>query len=214
MMSHKDWAFAAPTGKAAKVLSARVERNGYSASTLHSLLKGSPEGGFMVNRNSPLGCQILVVDEGTMPTLSLFEAATAALRPDAHLIILGDPGVDGLAGQLPSIGAGRVLSDIIRLPGVDHHHLTATKRNSGAILETVNQIRQYSLGCEDRAPGSPSPTACRRRLATSRPWPPSTSSVRRPMASKTWCCSCRAAAAPPTSPPGALTTPTPACATC
>lgn len=149
MMSHKDWAFAAPTGKAAKVLSARVERNGYSASTLHSLLKGSPEGGFMVNRNNPLGCQILVVDEGTMPTLSLFEAATAALRPDAHLIILGDPGVDGLAGQLPSIGAGRVLSDIIRLPGVDHHHLTATKRNSGAILETVNQIRQYSLACED-----------------------------------------------------------------
>jgi exodeoxyribonuclease V alpha subunit len=149
MMSHKDWAFAAPTGKAAKVLSARVERNGYSASTMHSLLKGSPEGGFMVNRNDPLGCQILVVDEGTMPTLTLFEAATAALRDDAHLIILGDPGVDGLAGQLPSIGAGRVLSDILRLPGVDHHHLTATKRNSGDILETVNQIRQYSLACTD-----------------------------------------------------------------
>ena len=149
MMSHKDWAFAAPTGKAAKVLSARVERNGYSASTMHSLLKGSPEGGFMVNRNDPLDCQILVVDEGTMPTLTLFEAATAALREEAHLIILGDPGVDGLAGQLPSIGAGRVLSDILRLPGVDHHHLTATKRNSGDILETVNQIRQYSLACTD-----------------------------------------------------------------
>jgi exodeoxyribonuclease V alpha subunit len=149
MMSHKDWAFAAPTGKAAKVLSARVEGNGYNASTLHSLLKGSPEGGFMVNRNDPLSCQVLVVDEGTMPTLALFEAATAALPEDSHLIILGDPGVDGLAGQLPSIGAGRVLSDILRLPGVDHHHLTATKRNSGDILETVNQIRHYRLDCKD-----------------------------------------------------------------
>lgn len=149
MMSHKDWAFAAPTGKASKVLSARVERNGYSASTMHSLLKGSPEGGFAVNRNDRLACQILVVDEGTMPTLALFEAATGALPDDAHLIILGDPGVDGFAGQLPSIGAGRVLSDVLRLPGVDHHHLTATKRNSGAILETVNQIRQYSLDCKD-----------------------------------------------------------------
>lgn len=150
MMSHKLFEFTAPTGKAAKVLSARVERNGYTASTMHSTLKGSPEGGFAMNRNEQLDCEILVVDESTMPTVELFEAATAAMRPGAHLILLGDPGVDGLAGQLPSIGAGRVLSDILNLPGVDHHHLTATKRNSGGILEAVNEVRNYSLACEDR----------------------------------------------------------------
>lgn len=150
MMSHKVFEFTAPTGKAAKVLSARVERNGYSASTMHSTLKGSPEGGFAMNRNEQLDCEVLVVDESTMPTVELFEAATAAMRPGAHLILLGDPGVDGLAGQLPSIGAGRVLSDILNIPGVDHHHLTATKRNSGGILEAVNEVRNYSLACEDR----------------------------------------------------------------
>lgn len=150
MMSHKMFEFTAPTGKAAKVLSSRVERAGYSASTMHSALRGSPEGGFGVNRTDPLNCQILVIDEGTMPTLKLFEAATAALPLDGHMIILGDPGVNGLAGQLPSIGAGRVLSDILNIPGVDHHHLTATKRNSGGILEVVNEVRNYTLDCTDR----------------------------------------------------------------
>ncbi|TAL65787.1 MAG: hypothetical protein EPN79_11445 [Burkholderiaceae bacterium] len=150
MMRSKKFEFTAPTGMASKVLTSRVQRQGYHASTMHSLLKGSPDGGFNVNREAPLSCDILVVDEGTMPTLQLFEAATAALPPRAHMIILGDPGVGPLAGQLPSIGPGRVMSDLLRLPGVDHHHLTAVKRNSGGILEVVNEIRAGALNCEDR----------------------------------------------------------------
>lgn len=149
MMGHKRFAFGAPTGKAAKVLTSRVERQGYDASTINSLLQGSVEDGFGVNRTDPLDVDVLVIDEATMPELGMFAAITAALGPRTHLVVLGDPGIDGMAGQLPSIGPGRVMSDLVNLPGVDHHHLTAVKRNSGGILETVDQIRSGVLECED-----------------------------------------------------------------
>jgi len=129
--------FGAPTGKAAKVLDGRVGRFGCSARTIHSLLEPSPEGGFSFARNedNPLPTRVLVLDEASMIDLPLFHAVLQALPEDAHLILLGDP------NQLPSIGPGQVLDDVLALPG-DHHRLSVTHRNKGAILNLVASIRE------------------------------------------------------------------------
>lgn len=134
--------FCAPTGKAAKVLASRIKRHGCGASTIHAMLGASNEG-FQFNAENPLDADIVVADESSMDDLVLARALVAAIPPDAHIIFLGD--VD----QLPSIGPGQVLADLLQLP-FDHHRLAVTHRNDGGILEVVQQARKGSVDCERR----------------------------------------------------------------
>jgi len=104
-LGHRRVALAAPTGRAAKRLG---EATVHEAMTIHRLLEYAPhEGGFQRDRDNPLDIDMLVVDEASMVDAQLFRAVLAALRPDARLVLVGD--VD----QLPSVGAGAVLADVI-----------------------------------------------------------------------------------------------------
>ncbi len=105
-----EFALASPTGRAAKRLSEATER---SASTIHRLLGYIPGEGFDHDEDSPLDVDMLIVDECSMLDLLLFNDLLKALRPEAHLMLVGD--VD----QLPSVGAGNVLRDVIN-SGVAH----------------------------------------------------------------------------------------------
>jgi len=99
------YALASPTGRAAKRLAEATER---PASTIHRLLEFNPhEGGFQRNEDNPLEINILIIDESSMLDLVLFYILLKALSPSTHLMLVGD--VD----QLPSVGAGNVLKDVI-----------------------------------------------------------------------------------------------------
>jgi exodeoxyribonuclease V alpha subunit len=104
---------AAPTGRAAKRLG---ESTGASAQTIHRLLEMSPEtGAFQRNEQDPIEGDVVILDEASMIDVPLLDAVLRALPPDASLILVGD------ADQLPSIGAGQVLHDILvseRIPAV------------------------------------------------------------------------------------------------
>ncbi|MBQ0820334.1 ATP-dependent RecD-like DNA helicase [Microvirga sp. HBU67558] len=106
-------ALCAPTGRAAKRL---AESTGFSAKTVHRLLEAS-EGGFRRNAKAPLDCNLLVVDEASMLDIRLMAALLRALPDEACLLLVGD--VD----QLPSIGPGQILSDIIDSGTVPVVHL-------------------------------------------------------------------------------------------
>ncbi|HEX2747699.1 MAG TPA: ATP-dependent RecD-like DNA helicase [Verrucomicrobiales bacterium] len=96
---------AAPTGRAARRMS---ESTGHEAKTIHRLLEYQPGTGFQKNRNSPLKGDLFVLDETSMVDVSLMMHWLHALPDNAHLLLVGD--VD----QLPSVGPGNVLADIIR----------------------------------------------------------------------------------------------------
>jgi exodeoxyribonuclease V alpha subunit len=100
----KSFALASPTGRAAKRLS---EATGRPASTIHRLLGFSPKEGFKFNVQNPLKIDLLVVDEASMLDLVLAQQLLKAVPPGCHLVLVGD--VD----QLPSVGAGDVLRDVI-----------------------------------------------------------------------------------------------------
>ncbi|WP_420455339.1 exodeoxyribonuclease V subunit alpha [Rubrivirga sp.] len=113
-------ALAAPTGKAAARLqesvAARVaelpdDLGGpvpTDAVTLHRLLGAHPErAGFRHDARAPLPHDVVLVDEGSMVDLGLFDALLAALRPDARLVVLGDP------DQLPPVGVGTTFADVV-----------------------------------------------------------------------------------------------------
>ena len=96
---------AAPTGRAAQRL---AETTGGFASTIHRLLRyDAAGGGFTANENSPLATDFLVVDEASMLDTRLAAALLAAVPSRAHLVLVGD------TDQLPSVGAGNVLKDLI-----------------------------------------------------------------------------------------------------
>ncbi len=109
---------ASPTGRAAKRL---AEVSGFQALTIHRLLEFSPqEKGFRRNRQLPLDCDTLVVDEASMVDMNLFFSLVQAVPDHATLILVGD------ADQLPSVGPGLVLNELI---------------NSGAVpVVTLNAI--------------------------------------------------------------------------
>ena len=100
----KTYALASPTGRAAKRL---AEATGRPASTIHRLLGPSPTEGFKFNGENQLPIQFLVVDEASMLDIVLTNHLLKALKPGTHLLLVGD--VD----QLPSVGAGDVLRDVI-----------------------------------------------------------------------------------------------------
>ncbi|MGJ3559591.1 SF1B family DNA helicase RecD2 [Streptomyces sp. INA 01156] len=95
---------AAPTGRAAKRL---AELTGAEASTVHRLLELKPGGDAAYDRDRPLDADLVVVDEASMLDLLLANKLVKAVAPGAHLLFVGD--VD----QLPSVGAGEVLRDLL-----------------------------------------------------------------------------------------------------
>ncbi len=98
------YALAAPTGRAAKRL---AEATGREAKTIHRLLEFKPGEGFGRHEHNPIDADMLVVDESSMLDLVLANSLLKAIGPDSHLLLVGD--VD----QLPSVGAGDVLRDLI-----------------------------------------------------------------------------------------------------
>nr|HID14517.1 ATP-dependent RecD-like DNA helicase [Anaerolineae bacterium] len=98
------YALCAPTGRAAKRLSEATDR---PAKTIHRMLEYSPQEGFRRNEKHPLEVDCLIVDEASMLDLLLTNHLLKAVDPAAHILFVGD--VD----QLPSVGAGDVLRDII-----------------------------------------------------------------------------------------------------
>jgi len=97
---------AAPTGRAARRL---AEATGLEARTLHRLLESDPKarGGFRRGVELPLDCDLIVIDEVSMVDVPLFAALLRAVPRHAALLLVGD------ADQLPSVGPGRVLADVI-----------------------------------------------------------------------------------------------------
>jgi exodeoxyribonuclease V alpha subunit len=100
------FALAAPTGRAARRM---AESTGREASTLHRLLRFEPvRGRFLAGPKDPLLVDLVVVDEVSMADLQLFYNLLRALRPPTRLVLVGD------ADQLPSVGPGAVLRDLVR----------------------------------------------------------------------------------------------------
>jgi len=95
---------AAPTGRAAKRM---TETTGMEAKTIHRLFEFKPPEGYQKNENSPLDGDVLIVDESSMIDIILMNSLLKAIPPHMKLILVGD--ID----QLPSVGAGNVLRDII-----------------------------------------------------------------------------------------------------
>jgi len=126
-------ALAAPTGRAAKRMK---ESTGLDAMTLHRLLETDPkEGGFKRNEDNPLDCELLVIDETSMVDVPLMNAVMKALPPTAALLLVGD--VD----QLPSVGPGQVLKDIIASGAVPVVRLTEVFRQAATSQIVINAHR-------------------------------------------------------------------------
>jgi exodeoxyribonuclease V alpha subunit len=126
-------ALCAPTGRAAKRLS---ESTGLEAKTIHRLLETDPRTGtFRRNDDEPLDCDLLVVDETSMVDVPLTRAVLRALPERAALLLVGD--VD----QLPSVGPGQVLGDIIASASVPVVRLTEVFRQAAESRIIVNAHR-------------------------------------------------------------------------
>jgi len=130
-------ALAAPTGRAAKRLS---ESTGMEAKTIHRLLEVDPKhGGFKRDAEEPLECDLLVIDETSMVDVSLMAAVVKALSNRASLILVGD--VD----QLPSVGPGQVLADVIDSGAVPVAKLTEIFRQA-AESQIVTNAHKVNSG--------------------------------------------------------------------
>lgn len=124
---------AAPTGRAAKRM---TEQTGLEAKTVHRLLEIDPKhGGFSRNEDNPLDCDLLVVDETSMLDVPLMNALTRAVPERAGLLLVGD--VD----QLPSVGPGQVLADVIASGAVLVARLTEVFRQAAESRIIVNAHR-------------------------------------------------------------------------
>jgi len=124
---------AAPTGRAAKRMS---ELTGEPAQTIHRLLEvdASKEGltAFKRNEMNPLKADVVIIDEMSMVDVLLFESLLRAIKPDAKLIMVGD------SDQLPSVGAGNVLADLIASGKIQQIRLTEIFRQAGESLIVTN----------------------------------------------------------------------------
>jgi len=129
----------APTGRAAKRM---TEATGFEAKTIHRLLEVEPQtGGFKRNSDNALDCDLLVVDETSMVDVLLMQALLKAVPDQAGLLIVGD--ID----QLPSVGPGQVLADVIASGAVPVVRLTEVFRQAAQsrIITSAHQINQGSI---------------------------------------------------------------------
>ncbi|SFK72980.1 AAA family ATPase [Geodermatophilus ruber] len=132
-------ALAAPTGRAAKRLE---ELTDHPAVTVHRLLGAQgTSGGFARNEEWPLDADVVVVDEASMLDVELTAALLEACPDGTHLLLVGDP------AQLPSIGPGHVLGDLIDSGVVPFTELTTLYRQAegGAIARLANAVRAGEL---------------------------------------------------------------------
>ncbi|MBB5827683.1 SF1B family DNA helicase RecD2 [Micromonospora carbonacea] len=123
---------AAPTGRAAKRL---TELTGHPATTVHRLLQLRPGGDATFDRDNPVDADLMVVDEASMLDLILANKLVKAVPPGAHLLLVGD--VD----QLPSVGAGEVLRDVLAAGTVPRVRLTRIFRQAQESGVVVNAHR-------------------------------------------------------------------------
>ncbi|MBE3065248.1 MAG: AAA family ATPase, partial [Spirochaetes bacterium] len=138
---------AAPTGRAARRMS---EATGGQAKTIHRMLEFTPgPGGFRKNRSDPLACDLCVVDEASMVDTLLMHHLLQALPPRCALLLVGD------ADQLPSVGAGQVLRDIIASGAAAVVQLTDAFRQAqeSDIVAAAHRILQGLLPEEQRSRG-------------------------------------------------------------
>jgi exodeoxyribonuclease V alpha subunit len=133
---------AAPTGRAAKRM---TEATGHEAKTIHRLLEYSlQKGGFQKNEDAPLDCELLIVDEASMIDTLLMHHLLKAVPAGATFVMVGD------VNQLPSVGAGNVLKDIIEsrvAPVVELNEIFRQARESSIIVtaHTINEGRMPNL---------------------------------------------------------------------
>ncbi|MEE6258173.1 SF1B family DNA helicase RecD2 [Plantactinospora sonchi] len=123
---------AAPTGRAAKRM---TELTGHPAATVHRLLQLRPGGDPTHDRDNPIDADLIVVDEASMLDLILANKLIKAVPPGAHLLLVGD--VD----QLPSVGAGEVLRDVLAAEAVPRVRLTKIFRQAQESGVVVNAHR-------------------------------------------------------------------------
>jgi exodeoxyribonuclease V alpha subunit len=140
---------AAPTGRAAKRMS---EATGHEAKTIHRLLEYSfAKGGFQKNEEKPLACDLLILDEVSMIDTVLMHHLTKAIPAFATVILVGD------VNQLPSVGAGNILNDIIAsgvIPVVELKEIFRQARES-KIVVNAHKINNGILPTfEDHVPDS------------------------------------------------------------
>ncbi|MDE0837741.1 MAG: ATP-dependent RecD-like DNA helicase [Kiritimatiellae bacterium] len=127
---------AAPTGRAAKRMQEATHR---PAMTLHRLLKFNPHGGgFEHDADNPLDTDVAIIDEVSMMDLPLMSSFLCALRPDTTLILVGD------TDQLPSVGPGNVLRDLIQSEQIPCKRLNQIFRQShaGLIVQNAHRVNQ------------------------------------------------------------------------
>ena len=132
------YVLASPTGRAAKRLS---EATGAEAKTIHRLLEYAPGGGgfgrsFKRNREHPLDADMVVIDEASMLDIFLCNDLLKAVPRYAHVLFVGD------ADQLPSVGPGNVLHDLINVPAVHSVHLDIIFRQAegSGIISNAHRI--------------------------------------------------------------------------
>ncbi|MEV4753666.1 ATP-dependent RecD-like DNA helicase [Micromonospora sp. NPDC049559] len=123
---------AAPTGRAAKRM---TELTGHPAATVHRLLQLRPGGEPTHDRDNPIDADLVVVDEASMLDLILANKLVKAVAPGAHLLLVGD--VD----QLPSVGAGEVLRDVLAAESIPRVRLTKIFRQAQESGVVVNAHR-------------------------------------------------------------------------
>ena len=134
LLSHEgDVVLCAPTGRAAKRM---TEATGFEAKTIHRLLEyDGDSGNFSRNQDEPIEGDCIIVDETSMVDLMLMRALLRAVEPGTRLLLVGD------ADQLPSVGAGNVLGDILQSGIVPHVRLTDIFRQSEQSRIVVNAHR-------------------------------------------------------------------------
>lgn len=138
-----EYKLASPTGRAAKRLGEATEQE---ASTIHRLLGFNPQfGGFDHDDSNPLETDIVIIDEASMIDLVLFFQLLKAIKPGSHLLLVGD--ID----QLPSVGAGNVLNDVID-SGIAH--VTRLSRifrqdNDSHIISNAHRINEGQMPYTD-----------------------------------------------------------------
>ena len=123
----------APTGRAAKRM---TEATGYESKTIHRLLEyGGEEGSFARNQENPIEGDCVIVDETSMVDLMLMRSLLRAIEPGTRLLLVGD------ADQLPYVGAGNVLGDILQSGAVPAVRLTDIFRQGETSRIVVNAHR-------------------------------------------------------------------------
>jgi exodeoxyribonuclease V alpha subunit len=134
---------AAPTGRAAKRM---TEATGHEAKTIHRMLEYSlAKGGFQKDNKNPLNCDLLIVDEASMIDTVLMHHLLKAIPPNATFILVGD------VNQLPSVGAGNVLGDMIAsgtVPVVELNEIFRQARES-RIIVNAHRINEGKMPYSD-----------------------------------------------------------------